>query len=32
MRQESYVDDALPVQSWPPLENAVEILRAFASR
>jgi aryl-alcohol dehydrogenase-like predicted oxidoreductase len=29
MRQESYVDDALPVQSWPPLENAVEILRQF---
>jgi aryl-alcohol dehydrogenase-like predicted oxidoreductase len=31
MRQESYVDDALPVQSWPPVPTALEILRTFSS-
>ena len=32
MRQEAYVDDALPVQSWAPIPNAFDILRHFAAR
>jgi aryl-alcohol dehydrogenase-like predicted oxidoreductase len=30
MRREAYVDDALPVQSWPPIPNALDILRHFS--